>query len=112
MKYDHIGIPTTKEKQWSAYVEAGKVHITDSKADPYGVEWLKFDAGSPMHELLQTVAHVGFEVDDLESALKGAKVIVEPFDAMPGVRCAFIDSNGAPVELIQRKKTACGCACG
>ena len=111
MKYDHIGIPTAEDRQWSAYVEGGKVHITDSTTDPYGIEWLKFDADSPMHELLQKVAHVGFEVNDLDSALKGAKVIVEPFDAKPGVRCAFIDHNGAPVELVQRTKAACGCGC-
>jgi len=112
MKYDHIGIPTTENKQWANYVEAGKVHITDSTKDPYGIEWLKFDAGSPMHELIQNVAHIGFEVENLDAALRGAKVIVEPFDAMEGVRCAFIDHDGAPVELIQRKKAACGCSCG
>ena len=112
MKYDHIGIPTTEDKKWSAYVEAGKVHITDSAADPYGVEWLKFEPDSPMHELIQKVAHIGFEVEDLDAAIKGAKVIVEPFFAMEGVRCAFVDNDGAPVELIQRAKTSCCCGCG
>ncbi len=111
MKYDHIGIPTTEEKQWSAFVEGGKVHVSDPTADPYGVEWLKFEPGSPMPELIQKVAHVAFEVDNLENALRGAKVIVEPFFAMEGVQCAFIDNNGVPVELIQRKKAGCCCGC-
>ncbi len=112
MKYDHMGIPTTEEKKWSAYVEGGKVHITDAAAHPYGVEWLKFEPGSPMPELIQKVAHVGFEVEDLDQALKGANVIVEPFFAMEGLRCAFVEEDGAPVELIQRtKKSGCSC-CG
>ena len=112
MKFDHIGIPTTEEKKWAAYVEAGKVHVSDPTATPYGIEWLKFEPDSPMHELIQNVAHVAFEVDDLDAALKGAKVIVEPFFAMEGVRCAFIDDAGAPIELIQRKKAGCCCGCG
>jgi len=111
MKYDHIGIPTTEERPWTAFVEGGKVHITDAKAHPYGVEWLKFEPNSPMPELIQKVAHVAFEVDNLEQALQGAKIIVEPFDAMKGLRCAFIDEGGAPVELMQRtKKSGCGCS--
>ena len=112
MKYDHIGIPTTEEKNWSNYLDGAKVHITDSTMDPYGIEWLKFAADSPMHELIQKVAHVAFVVDNLDAALAGANVIVPPFDAKPGVRCAFIEHNGAPVELMQRAKSACACACG
>ncbi|MGL6195881.1 MAG: VOC family protein [Thermoguttaceae bacterium] len=112
MQYDHIGIPTTDEKNWSSFVEAAKVHITDPGSDPYGVEWLKFESGSPMPELIQKVSHVAFEVENLEAAIRGAKIIVEPFEAMPGVHCAFIDHDGAPVELIQKtKKQGCGCSC-
>ena len=110
MKYDHIGIPTTEEKAWSAYLEGAKVHITDAAAHPYGVEWLKFEPGSPMHELIQKVPHVAFEVENLDNALRGATVIVEPFVPMEGLRCAFIDADGAPVELMQKTKKS-GCSC-
>lgn len=112
MKFDHIGIPTTEEKNWANFVEGGKVHVSDPTADPYGVEWLKFESGSPMPELIQTRTHIAFEVENLDAALKNAKVIVEPFDAMEGVRCAFIDHEGLPVELIQKAKKSCCCGCG
>jgi hypothetical protein len=50
---------------------------------------------------VKRVAHVAFEVDDLQAAIKGQKVIVEPNSPSLGVVVAFIDVNGAPVELLQ-----------
>ena len=57
-----------------------------------------------MPELLQTVPHVAFTVENLDAALAGRKVIVEPFFPMEGVRAAFIDDAGAPVEYLEFKK--------
>jgi hypothetical protein len=54
---------------------------------------------------VKTVAHVAFEVDDLEAAIKGQKVIIEPNSPSRGVVVAFIEVNGAPVELLQVDRT-------
>ncbi len=67
----------------------------------FGVEWLRFDDDCPMPELGKTVAHVAFVVDDLDEALAGQKVIIEPNSPSPGVTVAFIEHNGAPVEFLQ-----------
>jgi hypothetical protein len=40
-------------------------------------------------------------VDDLEAAIAGQKVIIEPNSPSAGVMVAFIEVNGAPVELLQ-----------
>ena len=40
-------------------------------------------------------------MDDLSGALEGQHVIIEPNSPSPGVRVAFIEVNGAPVELMQ-----------
>ncbi len=50
MQFLHFGVPTTQEKTWVGNISELKVHCSDPTADPYGIEWLKFDAGSPMHE--------------------------------------------------------------
>ena len=50
---------------------------------------------------MTTVAHVAFEVDDLAAAIDGQKVIIEPNSPSDGVLVAFIEGNGAPVELMQ-----------
>ncbi len=102
MKFDHIGVPTKTEHEWSAYLEASKLHVSDYSKDPFRVEWLKFEAGSPMPKELQENTHVAFEVDDLDAELAGKDILIEPFVPMPGVRCAFILHHGLPVELVQK----------
>jgi hypothetical protein len=47
------------------------------------------------------VPHVAFEVDDLDATLADYRVIINPNSPSPGVTVAFVEVNGAPVELIQ-----------
>ncbi len=54
--------------------------------------------------LLKTLPHVAFEVDDIYEAIKGKTVIIEPNSPSEGTIVAFIEDNGAPIELIQLKK--------
>ncbi len=103
MKYQfsHIGIPTTEEKNWDGFYEPGKIHYTDFSKDLYGVEWLKFDADSPMPEMMQKLPHVAFLVDNIEEALEGKEILVDTFSPGDGVRVAFIIHNGSPVEFME-----------
>ena len=103
-KYHHMGIPTTQPRSGEAYLEMLKVHATAFDANEYGIEWLRFDADSPMPMLIQQVPHVAFEVDDLDAAVKGKKILLAPNEPMPGLRIAFIEHDGAPVEFLQFKK--------
>lgn len=112
MRYAHLGIPTKEEKKWSAYLPDLKVHISDPADSPFKIEWLKFEAGSPMPEIIRTTTHIAFEVDDLEKELQGREVLIPPFDASPTLRCAFIVQEGLAVELVQvlpEKPPACPC---
>jgi len=102
MKYDHIGVPTTDEHDWAGYLADGKVHYSDQSKDPFRVEWLKFEAGSPMPKELQEKAHIAFEVDDLDAELVGKNILIPPFEPFPGLRCAFILHHGLAVEFMQK----------
>jgi len=51
--------------------------------------------------LVRTVAHVAFEVDDLETEMAGHEVLIPPNSPSPGLTVAFIVDDGAPVELMQ-----------
>lgn len=62
----------------------------------------------PYPELVRTVAHVAFEVDDLEEALRGQTIIIAPNSPSPGLIVAFIEVNGAPIELMQIDRAICG----
>jgi len=57
-------------------------------------------------ELVKTVAHVAFEVGDLEEAIRGQKVLISPNEPSEGVRVAFIEAAGAPIEFLQIMKKA------
>ena len=101
MKYVHTGLPTTEEKEWAGHVAVLGVKITSPDADPLGIEWLKFDADSPMHKDIQTKPHMAFQVDDLDAAVAGQTILHAPMSPMEGLRIAFIDFNGAVIELCQ-----------
>ena len=101
MKYTHTGVPTTAEKNWTGYVAELGVHYVDPKTDLYGIEWLKFDADSPVDEAIRTKPHVAFQVDSLDAALVGKKILLAPMSPLPGLLLAYIDYEGVVVELSQ-----------
>jgi hypothetical protein len=100
-KYHHIGIPVDDEVEGMVHIEHLKIHATDHESNPFGIQWMKYDPECPIPELVRTVAHVAFEVENLREALRGKKVIIEPNVPSPGVLVAFIEEAGAPVELLQ-----------
>ena len=100
-KLNHIGIPTNQVMPNENYMEGAKLYVTDFAESPNKIEWLRFEEGSPMPELLQTTAHLAYEVDDLEAELKGAEVILEPFQPNPDLTIAFVVEEGAPIELMK-----------
>jgi hypothetical protein len=105
MKYNHVGIPTSGSFAGEIPLPHLKVTVSDHKSNPFGIQWQRYWEGAPYPDLVKTVAHVAFEVDDLEAAIKGQKVIIEPNSPSRGVVVAFIEVNGAPVELLQVDRT-------
>jgi len=74
------------------------------ETSPYGVEWMRFEPGSPLPELVKTVPHVAFVVDDLQAAIDGRDILIKPNSPTNGVIVAFIVDNGAPIEFLQFEK--------
>jgi hypothetical protein len=101
MKYNHVGIPTTRPFEGEIPLPHLKVTVSDHKNNQFGIQWQRYWEGAPVPELVKTVPHVAFEVDDLEAAIKDRQVIIEPNSPSRGVLVAFIEVNGAPVELMQ-----------
>jgi hypothetical protein len=68
-----------------------------------GCQWddAPYPLSTPTPDLVKTVPHVAFEVDDLTAALKDQHVIIEPNSPSRGVLVAFIEVSGAPIELMQ-----------
>ena len=70
------------------------------ESSPYGIQWMRYEPGSPVHDLIRSVLHLAFEVDDLEAALEGKEVLTPPNFPSPGVRVAM-KCRRFPIELIQ-----------
>ncbi len=100
--FNHIGIPTTFNRDGEIYLEDAKLYVTDFNDSEYNIEWLRFEEGSPMPEILKTTAHVAYMVDDLAKAMQGKQTLLEPFEPMEGLRVAFILEDGAPIEFMQK----------
>ena len=101
MKFNHIGIPTVSSFDGEIPLPHLKVTVSDHLNNPFGIQWQRYWEDAPYPDLVKTVAHVAFEVDDLELALRGQEVIIPPNRPSAGVIVAFIEVNGAPVELMQ-----------
>ena len=99
----HIGIPTKKAITGERYLPQLKFYVRCFESCPFGIEWMKFDNDSPIHELIKTVPQVAFEVDDLDFELTrhDFSVVTKPGTPGNGVRVAMIEHNGTPVELIE-----------
>ncbi|MCE5252132.1 hypothetical protein LLG96_18175 [bacterium] len=99
-RYHHIGVPTEIPRNDEKYIARYKMYVSGFSSSPYGIEWMRFEPGSPLPEIIRTVPHIAFEVDDLDEALRGREVIFPSGSPSDGVRAAMIIHNGAPVELI------------
>lgn len=101
LKYHHVGIPTKEPRDGETYLERFGMYTSGYETSPYGVEWLRFDPDSPLPELVKTVPHVAFMVDDLSAAIAGKEILIEPNSPAEGVTVAFIVDNNAPIEFLK-----------
>ena len=100
-RYHHIGIPYTQPGVQEHHVAHLGVHVSGFETSPYGIEWIRFESHCDVPEIVRSLPHIAFAVDDLDEALKGREVLIAPTEPSAGVRVAFILDDGAPVELLQ-----------
>lgn len=98
--YHHIGIPTIVPQPGEIYLEPFDIHCTDDEKSPFGIQWMRYGPLCRLPELVKTVPHVAFVVDDLEAELVGQEILIAPNSPSAGVVVAFIKESGAPVELL------------
>lgn len=104
MKFNHIGIPTQNKFDGEIRLEHLKMTVSDHENNPYGIQWQRYDADAPYPEIVKSIPHVAFEVDSIQEAIRGEKVIIEPNSPSEGLIVAFIEVNGAPIELMEYSK--------
>ncbi|MDE1465982.1 VOC family protein [Spartinivicinus poritis] len=105
MKYHHLGIPTKESLKDEIHLKHLKMYVSGYGKNPYGIEWVRYEDDAPYPEIVKTLPHVAFEVEDIYKAIDGKNVIIEPNSPSPGVIVAFIEDNGAPIEFLQVDRT-------
>lgn len=75
--------------------------VSDHKNNTYGIQWQRYWQDAPYPDLVKTIPHAAFVVDNLQEEIKGKKVIIQPNSPSKGLTVAFIEVNGAPVELME-----------
>ena len=104
-RYHHMGIPTSTPRPNERYIPHLKIHVSGFDTSPFGIEWMRFDPDCPISELIRTVPHIAFEVDDLDAALLGLTLLGEISSPSDGVKVAMIIDSGALIELIEFRKS-------
>jgi hypothetical protein len=103
-RFHHMGVPTTTPRPGERYLPHLKMYVSGFESSPYGIEWMRFEPGSPVSELVRTIPHLAFEVDDLEAAVAGKQLIGAVSSPSDGVWVAMIVDDGVPIEVLQLKK--------
>jgi hypothetical protein len=104
-RYHHMGIPTDQPRPGERYLEHLKVYVSGFETSPYGIEWMRFEPDCPISELIRTTPHIAFDVDNLDAEIKGKELLGPVSEPSKGVRVAMIIDNGAPVELLEFRRT-------
>ena len=100
-QFHHMGLPTDEKQRGEVYVSETKVWVTNPDDHPYRVEFLRFEPDSPVTGPVRDQPHIAYKVDDLQREIRGEKVLLGPFMALPGLQVVFILKDGAVVEFMQ-----------
>lgn len=102
-KYHHIGIPTKEVRANERYIPHLKFYVSGFPESPYGIEWMRFEQDSPIHDLVKNIPHIAFVVKDLDAELskRKFKILTKPNPPSEGIRVVMIEHNGAPIELME-----------
>lgn len=102
-QFHHFGVPCPGPIANSNFMEGANVHVTDPESHPYKIEFLYFEADSPMPEQLKNSPHAAFMVDNLQEAIEGQEIIVPPTAISESLTIAFIMDGAALIELMESK---------
>ncbi|TFG97570.1 MAG: hypothetical protein E4H13_10860 [Calditrichales bacterium] len=100
-RYHHIGIPTDQSRPGERLIAHLGMWVSGFETSPYGIEWMRFELESPIPKIIQTTVHIAFEVDDINSAIRGRQLIGEISSPSPGVRVAMISDGDVLIEVME-----------
>ena len=108
LKYHHTGMPCDKTFENEIKVPELKLAYLPGQYNNYGVEWMRFDEGNENPDIIKYIPHIAFEVDDIDQAIVGEKVIYHSGRGTPGIIVAMIEVDGASIEFVELDRSIVG----
>lgn len=99
-EFHHLGIPTSVEGENEKFSEKTGMYTYDNPGQ-FKIQWHRFTQDSPLPNLIKTVPHVAFKVDNLQEAIAGEELLLAPYEPIDDYFVAIINDCGVPIELIQ-----------
>jgi hypothetical protein len=101
-RFDHIGVITDEPRAGEVFVAATRVWVTNPRAHPFHVEYLRYEPDTTVEGPVRQTAHVAYRVDDVYAAIEGHELLLAPFEVGGGFcQVAFVLIDGAVVEFMQ-----------
>lgn len=104
--YHHTGIPVTHPLPGGRYLPHLALTVEGFSRSPFGIEFMRFEAGNTMPEILRRLPHVAFQVPDLRVALDRVlslpetELLIAPTRPCPWIEVAMFSHRGAPIECL------------
>lgn len=108
LRYHHTGVPGTDTWDGEVKVPHLKLAYLPGKLNTYGVEWLRFEEGNENPDVIKFLPHIAFEVDDIDKALVGEKVLYHSGREYPEIIVAMIEVDGISIEFLQIDRSVVG----
>ncbi|MCC6314142.1 MAG: hypothetical protein IT337_09000 [Thermomicrobiales bacterium] len=102
-RFHHVGLRALEPQPDENEVTASKCWVTSPLTHPNRIEFLRYEADSPIDPEFMDAPHIAYEVDELEPQLAGRDVYLQPFEVgePPFARVAFTREDGLFVEYMQ-----------
>ena len=104
MKFHHFGVPLAEKRADMSYGDALKVWFTDPSTSPHTIEFLWFEPDCSLSAEIKSGAHVAYEVENIDAAVEGKRILLPVTEIVPGFKIAFIHDGDIPVEFMQVSK--------
>lgn len=100
-EFHHMGIPTSEMKLGERYSSKFRMYTTDSISESYRIQFHRFLDDCPLHPLIKSMPHIAYKVSNIDQAIAGEEVILEPYEPFTGFKVAMIVKGGVPIEFIE-----------
>lgn len=99
-QYHHVGIPVKEPRPDERYSPVMDMYTSGGEL-PGRIQYHRFGPNCPLHKLIQTLPHIAYKVENLDKAIAGKHVLLEPYFPMKNFKVAVVEEHGAIIEFIE-----------